>query len=50
MDAEEAILVEDVVELRKAELGTWTTLVKVILCLKLFVVDCFVTAAPSDGK
>lgn len=49
VDAEEAILVEDV-ELRKAELGTWTTLVTVIVCLMLFVADCFVTAAPSDGR
>lgn len=50
VDAEEAILVEDVEELRKAELGTWTTLVTVIVCLMLFVADCFVTAAPSEGK
>lgn len=50
VDAEEAILAEDVEELRKAELGTWTTLVTVIVCLMLFVADCFVTVAPSDGK
>lgn len=50
VDAEEAIFAEDVEELRKTELGTWTTLVTVIVCLMLFVADCFVTAAPSDGK
>lgn len=50
VDAEEAMLVEDVEELRRAELGTWTTLVTVIVCLMLFVADCFVTAAPSDGR
>lgn len=50
MDAEAAIFVDDVEEFRKAELGTWTTLVTVMVCLMLFVADCFVTTAPSDGK
>lgn len=50
VDAEAAILVDDVEELRKAELGTWTTLVTVMVCLMLFVPDCFVTTVPSDGK
>lgn len=49
MEAEEAILVEDAEELRKAELGTWTTLVTGF-GLMLFVAECFVTTAPSDGK
>lgn len=50
MDAEAAILVDDAEELRKAELGTWTTLVTVMVCLMLFVPDCLVTTVPSDGK
>lgn len=41
---------EGVTEARRAEFGTWTTLVTVIVCLMLLVVDCFVTEAPSDGN
>lgn len=51
MDAEGGILVEEgVEEPRRAELATWTTFVTVIVCLILFVADCFVTAAPSEGN
>lgn len=51
MDAEGGILAEEgVEEPRRAELATWTTLVTVIVCLMLFVADCFVTTAPSDGN
>lgn len=51
MDTEGGILVEEgVEEPRRAELATWTTLVTVIVCLILFVADCFVTTAPSDGN
>lgn len=51
MEAEGWVLVEVVVtDPRRAEFGTWTTLVTVIVCLMLLVVDCFVTEAPSDGN
>lgn len=51
MEAEGGVLVEDVVtEPRRAEFGTWTTLVTVIVCLMLLVADCLVTEVPSDGN
>lgn len=51
VDVEVGILVEEgVEEPRRAELATWTTLVTVMVCLILFVADCLVTAAPSDGN
>lgn len=51
MEAEGWVFAEEgVTEPRRAEFGTWTTLVTVIVCLMLLVVDCFVTEAPSDGN
>lgn len=51
MEAEGGVLAEEgVIEPRRAEFGTWTTLVTVIVCLMLVVADCFVTEVPSDGN